>query len=408
MNATTRYISMTMACRPRATMSLCVPTDCRAILNGEAMSRGNTERRGLSRRAFLHGMAALGAASAAGPLVAACARDSGKETSPTGIPTTAATATAESEAGVSKISFVKAQTRQDGVHRAVNLLKLNGLSGSRVLVKPNLNTADPSPASTHPDTLRAVMEVVKDSGATQITLGERSGFGGQGRQPAKQIMAVFGVHEMAREMGFETLDFDDLDIDGWRKVDFEGSHWPEGFYVPRVLSEVDAVVSTCNLKTHFVGHFTLSLKLAVGFVPIQLPGQSHNYMGDLHFGPGGQSPNLRYMVAEINTAYAPKLIVMDGLVAFTTGGPAVGTRVDTQVFLAGTDRVAMDAVGVALLRRWGTTSEVSQGPIFQQEQIARAVELGLGVRSPEEIELVTDDEESEAYAAEIRAILEQG
>jgi len=78
------------------------------------------------------------------------------------------------------------------------------------------------------------------------------------------------------------------------------------------------------------------------------------------------------------------------------------------VFLAGTDRVAMDAVGVALLRRWGTTPEVSQGPIFQQEQIARAVELGLGVKSPEDIELVTGDEESEVYAAEIRAILEQG
>jgi hypothetical protein len=65
-------------------------------------------------------------------------------------------------------------------------------------------------------------------------------------------------------------------------------------------------------------------------------------------------------------------------------------------------------VGVALLRRWGTTPEVSQGPIFQQEQIARAVELGLGISSPEEIELVTDDEEGKAYAAEIRDILDQG
>jgi len=309
---------------------------------------------------------------------------------------------------VPKISFVKAQNRRDGVQRAVNLLKPGDLRGARVLVKPNFNTADPSPASTHPDTIRAVMEAVKDSGATQITLGERSGFGGQGRQPAKQIMATLGVLDMAKEMGFEALDFDDLDMDGWRKVDFEGSHWPEGFSVPRLLSEVDAVVSTCNLKTHFLGHFTLSLKLAVGLVALQLPDGSRNYMGDLHAGPGAQSPHLRSMVAEINTAYEPKLIVMDGLVAFTTGGPSTGGLADTQVFLAGTDRVAMDAVGVALLRRWGTTPEVSQGPIFQQEQIARAVELGLGVSSPGEIELVTDDEESEAYAAEIRAILDQG
>ena len=309
---------------------------------------------------------------------------------------------------MSKIAFVKAQTRPNGVRRAVSLLKLNGLSGSRVLVKPNFNTGDPSPGSTHPDTVRAIMEVVKDSGATQITLGDRSGFGGPGRQPANQIMAAFGIHEMAKEMGFETLDFDDLTMDGWRKVDFEGSHWPQGFSVPRVLSEVDAVVTTCNLKTHFLGHFTFSLKLAVGLVALQLPDGSHNYMGDLHGGPGAQAPHMRSMVAEINTTYEPKLIVMDGLVAFTTGGPSEGTRVDTQVFLAGTDRVAMDAVGVALLRRWGTTPEVSQGPIFQQEQIARAVELGLGVGSPLDIELVTDNEDSATYAAEIRAILDQG
>ena len=44
----------------------------------------------------------------------------------------------------------------------------------------------------------------------------------------------------------------------------------------------------------------------------------------------------------------------------------------------------------------------------QQEQIARAVELGLGVDSPDKIELVTDDPESAAYAEEIQQILQQG
>jgi len=87
------------------------------------------------------------------------------------------------------------------------------------------------------------------------------------------------------------------------------------------------------------------------------------------------------------------------------GGPDQGTRVDSQVVLAGTDRVAIDAVGVAILRYFGTTPDVSRGPIFQQAQIACAVELGLGVGTPEEIELVTDDPDSETYAAEIQEIL---
>ena len=74
--------------------------------------------------------------------------------------------------------------------------------------------------------------------------------------------------------------------------------------------------------------------------------------------------------------------------------------------LAATDRIAVDAVGVALLRHFGTTPEVSRGAIFDQEQIARAVELGLGVTGPGQIELATGDRESADFAKKIRAILD--
>jgi uncharacterized protein (DUF362 family) len=104
------------------------------------------------------------------------------------------------------------------------------------------------------------------------------------------------------------------------------------------------------------------------------------------------------MIAEINTAYTPSLIVMDGVDAFVNGGPAAGKKVSPSVMIAGTDPVAIDAVGVAILRLFGTTPEVSKGKVFEQEQIARAVELGLGVDSPERIRIVTGDAESEAFA----------
>src|SRR5262249_31758324 len=102
----------------------------------------------------------------------------------------------------------------------------------------------------------------------------------------------------------------------------------------------------------------------------------------------------------------PDLVVLDGVEAFTTGGPDQGKLVNANVVLAGTDRVAVDAVGVALLRYFGTTPEVSQGAIFDQEQIARAVQLKIGVSSPSQIELVTGDKESADYAKQIRAILD--
>jgi uncharacterized protein (DUF362 family) len=98
--------------------------------------------------------------------------------------------------------------------------------------------------------------------------------------------------------------------------------------------------------------------------------------------------------------------VLDGVAAFVEGGPAQGKQVQANLILAGIDRVAIDAVGVAVLRHFGTTPEVSQGAIFEQEQIAGAVELGLGVGSPDQIELITDDPDSAAYARQIQEILE--
>ncbi len=182
------------------------------------------------------------------------------------------------------------------------------------------------------------------------------------------------------------------------------SHWKNGFLFPKIYQEAESIVLTCCLKTHqFGGHFTLSLKCAVGMVPPGLGLGEYPYMNELH-----SSPYQRQMIAEINTAFSPDMMLLDGVEAFVDGGPHIGTRKKANVILGGTDRVAIDAVGVAILRQLGTTPEVSKGKIFEQDQIKRAAELGLGVKSAEEIEIVTGDKESEEYAKEIRGILDKG
>jgi uncharacterized protein (DUF362 family) len=75
------------------------------------------------------------------------------------------------------------------------------------------------------------------------------------------------------------------------------------------------------------------------------------------------------------------------------------------VILAGTDRVAVDAVGVALLRLHGATGPVAAGPVFAQEQIARAAEVGVGVARPGLIDLVSDDAAGQAVVARLRPVL---
>jgi uncharacterized protein (DUF362 family) len=123
-------------------------------------------------------------------------------------------------------------------------------------------------------------------------------------------------------------------------------------------------------------------------------------MGEMH-----GSSHQRRMIAEINQLYRPAMVVMDGLEAFTDGGPESGTLVKPQVMVLGTDRVAVDAVGIAILRLHGGNAIISRGRVFDQEQIARAVQLGLGAKGLEQIDLITDDPESKQIAERVRQAL---
>jgi len=296
-----------------------------------------------------------------------------------------------------RVAFVKTRDRAAGVVRAIELLSIDRLDGKDVFIKPNLNSADPAPGSTHPDTLVAMMRKLVTLGAGPLTVGDRSGMG-----DTREVMEKTQVFRIAKDVGARAVVFDELRADDWERIELPESHWRQGFALPRMVRTAGAVVQTCCLKTHrYGGHFTLSLKNSVGFAAKRIPGDGYDFMRELH-----TSSHQRLMIAEINAAYRPALVVMDGVEAFVTGGPDHGKRVDAEVVLAATDRVAIDAVGVALLRHFGTTPEVSRGKIFEQEQIARAAELGLGVRTPDAIELVTGDRDSADYARRVRAILD--
>lgn len=313
-----------------------------------------------------------------------------------GAPTASPDASPTTDAFVARIALVKTTDRAAGVRRAIELLGLNPIRGNRVLLKPNYNSAEAAPASTHPDILRSLVTEINDMGARSITVGERSGM-----VDTRAVLKQTGVFSLADELGFDTLFFDELDEKAWVTQQSGDFHWSTGFAVPRVLLDSECVVQTCNLKTHgYGGHFTMALKNSVGFVARSVSPGSHNFMSELH-----GSTYQRHMIAEINTAYTPSLIVMDAVDAFLDGGPAAGKLAHPSVVIAGNDPVAIDAVGVAILRLFGTTPQVSQGKIFEQEQIARAVELGLGVDSPERIGIVTGDAESEAFAGMIRRFL---
>jgi uncharacterized protein (DUF362 family) len=372
----------------------------------------NKPQKPITRKDFLKLFSAIGGSIVLTPILNACQRLGLIEPTATSQPTVTSivptstvmpspTDTAipldEAEENVAKIAFVKTRDRAAGVREAIKLLDINSVQGKRVLLKPNFNSADPAPASTHPSTLRTLIETLQEMGAQHITLADRSGMG-----HSRQVMQVTGVLDMAQELGFETLSLEDLGSEAdWEMMHFEGSHWQNGFPFARPVLEAEAIVQTCCLKPHrFGGHFTLSLKNTIGMLGKYRGSGGYNFMNELH-----SSPYQRLMIAEANLAYTPALIVLDGVEAFIDNGPDMGTKVWGEVVIAGTDRIAIDAVGLALLRFLGYRGVAANGSIFQQEQIARAVELGLGIDSPEKIRFLTRDADSEAYIEQLLEFL---
>ena len=291
------------------------------------------------------------------------------------------------------VSLCATADRQTGVTRSIDALGINPVNQKDVLIKPNFNTADPTPGSTHNDTLIALVDHLWKMGAKSIRLGERS------YPTTREVMEKKGILPLLKAKQVEVIDFDTLEAQDWVEFKPAASHWPDGFRIARPILEAECLVSTGCLKTHgFGGVITLSLKLHIGVVPTSRNG--FPYMQQLH-----SSANQQEMIAEINAPFTPDLVVMDGVEAFVDGGPATGARAAGDVFLAATDRVAIDAVGVAILKHLGSNEAIMQPKIFEQRQLARAAVLGIGAQAVSDIDLIAADEHSTVYRDSISQIL---
>ena len=84
-----------------------------------------------------------------------------------------------------RVALVRCDNRKAGVRKAIELLKINPCQGKDVLLKPNFNTSDPTPGSTHNDVLRELLQMIKDMGAKKLSIGDRSG-----PEPTAQVLVT--------------------------------------------------------------------------------------------------------------------------------------------------------------------------------------------------------------------------
>lgn len=271
--------------------------------------------------------------------------------------------------GTALVSMVRATDDMlDAIQRAASLL--GGLektiaSGDRVVVKPNYNSADPFPASTDVQFLRAVVQMLVDGGA-RVTVGESSG--GLWR-PTRKVLKRAGVFEALAGTGVEVVAFEDQRRD-WVKVRV-GGEYLRTVTIPRIVHEADRLVYVPCMKTHRYARFSLALKLAVG---IMHPGERRA----LHMR------YLEYKVPEISLARQPDLIIMDGRKAFISGGPEKGEVIEPGIVMASGDIVAVDVEALKVLGSYGGRNRLLSHP-YDSPQISVAIRHRLGL---EEYEVV--------------------
>lgn len=300
--------------------------------------------------------------------------------------------------GTADVFISGKKNRIAGVQSVLEAFDLSMVSGTAVAIKANFNSADSFPASTSIETLDTICSSVIGQSPARVTLVERSGMGN-----TREVLEATGVIACSRIRGFAVTVLDELYRGGWQEIHEAGLHWRQGFFIAKDIARATYVVQTCCLKTHrYGGDFTLSLKNMVGTIARRVPGLDYDFMNELH-----TSPHQRLMIAEINKFCRTDLVVMDATEGFSSGGPDKGKLIKPGVILASRDRVAIDAAGIALLRAYGTVPRVMSGNIFDQEQIARAAELGVGIGSADRIRLVPLDESGRETAEQIQHQLDR-
>lgn len=270
------------------------------------------------------------------------------------------------------VGIVHGTNVEDMVRESISLigdLDSVNVKGKRVLVKPNVVTANPSPVTTNPQVVRAVVKLMYEGGASEVVVGDSSAFIAL---PTRDNMRRTGVEAAARETGAEVAYFEEED---WVRIRPTNTKYIKEFQVSKRAYEADVLVSVPVIKTHRYATYTIALKNTLGIIHPQDRPSVHG------------SGNWEEVVAEINVAVQPSLIIVDGTKSMVAGGPLSGIAAETNMILATKDLIAADVIGLGVIKSFGKWDRVSERPVWDQKQVRRAVELGLGVGKGDELEI---------------------
>lgn len=276
--------------------------------------------------------------------------------------------------GRSIVGMIQGSNVSDMLAEGLRLLGAwPGLSwqGKRILIKPNVLNNRPPPTTTNPAVVEAIVRASFAAGASHVCVADGSGMI---RLPSRDNLVSTGIAAAAQRAGATTLA---LEEEGWVRVEPAQTSVMRRFLISRPVYEADLVVNVPVLKTHRFAGYSCALKNLVGIV-------HPRYRPSLAFLSGSWHER----IAELNVAVHPHLNIVDATRIMIAGGPTSGPAAEGNLLLFSGDRVALDAVAVAVLRSYGAWPAVTEKSVWQQRQIARAGQLGLGATGPHQLEIV--------------------
>lgn len=199
---------------------------------------------------------------------------------------------------------------------------------AKILLKPNLlKRAEVEKAViTHPVVVGAFARILRENGYEQIVLADSCGHG-----TTQAVIRGTGMHTYLEKYQIPAIDYSE-----GIKVDYPQGIQAKEFILPKELLEQNCVISLSKMKTHALERITGAVKNSYGFVY-----GFHKAKGHTQY-PSADS--FARMLIDLNKCVAPKLYVMDGIVAMEGNGPGSGDPVQMNVMLMSTDPVALDSV----------------------------------------------------------------
>lgn len=238
---------------------------------------------------------------------------------------------------------------------------------AEILLKPNLlKRAEVEKAViTHPVVVGAFARILRENGYEQIVLADSCGHG-----TTQAVIRGTGMDTYLEKYQIPAIDYSE-----GIKVDYPQGIQAKEFILPKELLEQNCVISLSKMKTHALERITGAVKNSYGFVY-----GFHKAKGHTQY-PSADS--FARMLIDLNKCVAPKLYVMDGIVAMEGNGPGSGDPVQMNVMLMSTDPVALDSVFSRLV-------------YLKPEMVPtnyHGEKMGLGTWKEEEITLLTPDGE---------------